>query len=359
MKNFRTFFPALLGLGLLSSLALVGCTELDGLDDGAIPDEESLSTTSSELSLASWQPASRIEGAYYGGQMATVGGTTYLVHSATVYSGDELFWQKQTATGWSSNVLIRDQRSTRRVSVAAFNGMLYMVHAGLADDTAVWISHLDPSTDTWSPPHLLPYTTFAGPPALVVYNNKLHLIGTTPGTYQMWMATMSAGEIFSPSRPILGHESASQPAAAVFNNTLFVAHRYGQTGELVYSTFNGATWTADQYINVGPLGAPIRGIDPALASVNGYLHLVHRQPGTDNVWWTYFNGCEWPAEITVGTTKSTYFPSLVQGARGLQMITLKDGFYAGYRARYMDLTEFVAPPAPIVPPRGCGVIGGV
>jgi hypothetical protein len=198
--------------------------------------------------------------------------------------------------------------------------------------------------------------THDGPPAITAYNNQLHFVGTNPTTHQLWHATMSPSEVFSSAQPMAGHFSASRVSTAAYGGRLYLVHRAGATDAIVYNSFDGTSWGADQFVPNGSGGAPITGPRPVIAAVNGYLHLAHRRPGSDQVWWTYFNGCAWASEVTIGNRTSTYDPSLAAGGPGLNLITTSDDTSLGdLRTRFVRLSQFHAPPAPRFPPL-CNIV---
>ena len=325
-----------------------------------------------------WSPSVSHDEAYLGGQIATLNGTTYVVRSdrcgAWSCSGDfeDLFWSKLTPAGWTLGERIPNQRSGRKVSLAAFNGFIYMVRTDESDDRAVWLSKFDPVTETWlqNTNYLLSYRTFAGPPAIAAFDNKLHFVGTTGEdeameAYQMWAATMTAGEMFTPARAIANHYSASRPTVAVYDNKLYVAHRAGETGDIQYGyrlPGSNIGWRAPKYIRSGPLtaplGPPFRSIEPAFAAVEGYLHLVFRTPESNHVWWSYFDTCTWATPVTLGTRQTTTGPSLTQGGPGLLLATTADVTWNTIvETRTIAVHQFAAPSAPITLPKECGVLG--
>jgi hypothetical protein len=298
-------------------------------------------------------------------QVATLNGITYGVTAGNCGSWDcwpegdttQLRWTQLTSSGWTNTTDIPNQSTNSKVSLAAFNGYLYMVHTGGSDSSATWISKFNPATQSWSANYQVSYPSFAGPPALVVYNNLLYFIGTSDYPYSMWYATMNAGESFSPLTWIPGHDGASRPSAAVLFGKLYFAHRWGQTGDIVYGTFDGSTWTGATHIGGGNGGGVLQGIEPVLASDAGVLHLLHRRLSDNYVWWTYFDGCKWAgAEVTVSS--SSLEPSVTQGGPGLVLATdpeFDDLF--GLTSYHVDASYYTRPFSripPIVPT--CGII---
>jgi hypothetical protein len=353
MKLKSLFSCALVGWALTVS----GCA----VEAGDAP----IGETVSALSVSNWNLNARgFADTWHGVQVGTLNGDTYSVSVGDCgrwdcfpyQETDHLHVEALLASG--SLVGLPDapgQRSNSRVSLAPFNGYLYMVHSG-TDGATTWISRYSPGTG-WSPNYQIPYTSFAGSPAIVAYNNLLYFIGTGPYPYPMWYATMTAGESFSAPVAIPGHDSASRPSAAVLFGKLYFAHRWGSTGDLVYGVYDGTTWSAAAHIPGGDAGGTLRGLEPVIAADNGVLHLVHTRPeGTPLVWWTYFNGCNWVAsEVSLGTLTSNQGPSLTQGGPGLVLVTELDGGNANYTEAYTFAHPY-SPYPPIFPRCNIGVI---
>jgi hypothetical protein len=334
---------------------------------GGEPTAEELGDSSSELLASDWRyiPPPLV-GTTYDPQdpaIATFNGTQYAVFRVD----HDLYWEKREGLPWSGPQLIEEDVTSDPPSLAVFNGYLYMVYADADDRTELWLTRLDPATETWREPLLLSYEGMYGPPAIASFGGKLMFVGATESaltsTYPMWVAAMSTDETFSTAKPIGAvHEAATQPSLAVHGDKLYVAHRNGQTGSIVYSTLaagHAATdWSPPLPVASGSFGAAAFGINPSIASVNGFLHLVHTRAGgyeeSMEVWWTYFNGCTWAAEVAIPrlTTKEKDRPSLTKGGLGLVLLTADhdEDFYR------MAATEYKAPPAPLTPPR-CGVVG--
>lgn len=355
MITFKSLLPhALLGL----SLSLAACADVPDVPD----DEPAVSAASNPLLVSSWSGTALLpQGTFYGIQVATLNGVTYAVGAghATI-DHNTLYWYKLTPKGWSDNGPVPGQTSRAKVSLAAFNGYLYMVHNAGDGSSTTWLSRFDPATQQWTDNYQIPYTSFAGPPAIVAYNNLLYFIGTGPYPHPMWYATMTAGESFSTPIAIPGHDAASRPTAAVLFNKLYFAHRWGQTGDIVFGTFNGSTWTAATHIPGGNAGGTLRGTEMALAADNGVLHLVHQRPeGVNYVWWTYFDGCNWAgAEVTLGTQLSTLPPSLADGGPGLVMLTTSNDPNGQFSSKMVSRT-YTHPFSPMPPQLPtCGIVIG-
>lgn len=333
----------------LVCLSFVGCVDVD---------DETFGSIDSELALSSWSPsASTGKHAYHSGQIASLNGVTYLVHSSRCGAwscwGDskDILWSKLTPSGWTSSATISGQRANSKVSLAPFNGFLYMAHSGESDSTAVWLTRFDPATEQWSTNYKLAVVSQAGPPAMAAFNGRLHFVGSNPDG-SMWATSMNTAEVFTPASAI-GQRSMSRSSLAVFQNKLHLAHRDNGGTRILHSTStNGTAWTAPQTIPGGASGV-LEGYEPLLAAHDNNLHLVHRRPGSHNVWWTYFNGA-WAGEITLNTLTSTVEPSFSNGGSGLALIsTTNDTWNGVIESRSLFFSQYASPFAPIDPGPCC------
>jgi hypothetical protein len=332
---------ALLVLAL--GLALAACVA--PLDDE--PVDEPTSQTEQSLLASNWSaPAQVSANTVWFAQVATLGGKTYMVHEGPGYV---MSWRQLVGNVWTEPTLIPGQTTGQRVSLAPFNGFLYMVRTDLNQATKLWVSRFTPATGQWSTSFQIPHTSFQ-PPALAAFGTRLYLIGVDPSTKMLWSATMTADEAFTVASPMYGQYSAARVSAAVFKCKLYIAHRAGNTLAIVYNSFSGATWGTDQTIPAGAGGAAIQGGEPVIAERAGYLHLLHRDTVNNTiapVWWTYFNGTSWPSEIALGSVTTYYHPSLTAGGAGLVAINTT---YYNSIASSMQFTQ----PLPFTPPT-CGV----
>ncbi len=345
---------------LLASSSLTACADLD---DG------SFGETESNLSSTSWSDAgSPLSGLGSPPAMATLNGVNYYVYTwddDSPFPGvsHDLYWHKCDSNGCTSPRRISDQESLGRASLAAFNGYIYMVHQGDDDSTAVWFSRFTPSTDQWSPNVKLSFSTYGGAPALAAFNGSLYIAGsrklTTKGTtYPLWYATMGTNEQFSATQTIAG-QSASAVTLAPLGNSLYLAHRVGTDHEIAIHSLpaNGA-WSNPSLIPAGPQNGYIQGDDVQLASVNGYLHLVHHRTSGNETWWTYNRGCDaWAPEVSIPAFNYSSASSMAATTGGLYVFGLVDMGLWPYTINYWHQSFFHAPPAPITIPR-CNITVG-
>lgn len=310
-------------MGLVTSGLLAGCA----VEEVAPGEEElfeeggpELDETTQQLSVTNWTGAINLSASSaYRAQVAAIGNRVIMVHTD---STRQLYWRERLGVNsWSGATPIGVQAYDRRVSLAAFNGFLYMIHLDVNDSFKLWVTRFTPSTNSWGTPFQISHRSFAGPPAMVAFNGVLQIIGVNPTDKRLWRATMSTSEAFTPEAPMAGHYSYSRVSAAVAKCKLYIAHRAGNGTNVVYNSFNGTGWGFDQTIPAGPAGAPLQALEPVIAERSGYLHLMHMETSTQTVdrslWWTYFDGVSWPSAVTVGTTKSYHSLALSTGGSGL------------------------------------------
>lgn len=310
------------------------------ITDGEVDDP--LSETSIDLSIRNWSTPQRVgadlQEGWLGGDLATLDGTTYMVHSGTRHHGydtdvSELWWTKLTSTGWANDVRIPNQSSQRRVSLAPFNGSVYMFHSGNSNVNEVWMSRFNAATEQWSANTRLAFTS-AGAPAIASFNGSLRIVGVDPTSSQLYSVTMSASEVFSTPTTISNQFTTGSVSLAPFNGRLFLAR--GTPGGLAINSFDGTAWSGDIVIGANAT-------EGSLATYGGILHLVFARHLTIDpyiadwsaVYWTYFDGVSWPAPITVGTQQTSFQPRIAAigttRTAGLMMLTGgNDGGVAGF-----------------------------
>lgn len=302
---------------LTALLAASACvTPVDDPAERPSAEEPATSETTQALSVFNWTSPFQIATGMWYSQVGTIASRVIMVSSG---SGNTLRWRERVGVNsWTAPQMISGQTSGQQVSLAPFNGYLYMVRSELGDTSRQWISRFDPASSSWSPSSLLPYTSL-GPPALAAFSGALHLIGVTPGSNQLWQATMSAAEVFSAPLAMAGHYSASRVSAATVKCRLYIAHRAGSGTAVVYNFNDGNGWTYDRYIPAGSGGANLVAKEPVIAERSGYLHLIHTAGANldEQLFWTYFDGASWALEVSVGSARSTYRPGLTNGGPGL------------------------------------------
>gem|GEM_PF-1741243 len=334
------------------------------LDVDALSPDEMLAETDSELSTANWSLTNSAANSLYGAQVATIGGVTYMVH--TGLTDKNMYWRKRVgALTWSDPVLIPNQKTSDQVSLAAFNGFLYMLHVGESDTRAVWFSRFDPLTETWTPnTKLTSLETDTGAPALAAFDGRLWIVGaieTGWSNNQLWVSTMSPGEVFSGPVSLTRKLTTTRVSLAVFANKLYMAYGQGTSVTTMTHAVGAALnlWSAPRQVKAGPSNTTSQGWDPKLAVAGGYLHLVHTRPyyyGTAT-YWTYFDQCNWAPEVQFDGIGTDHAPSLTDGAAGL--VLTREGYWVidglDTPSYHVLVTEYAAPPPPITVPQ-CGYL---
>lgn len=238
-----------------------------------------------------------------------------MVHSGDCDDCHALWWTKLGPNGWTNDVQIPNQLAADKVSLAAFNGYLYMVHTGDSDTNAVWVSRFNPATEQWSPNYKIAYRS-RETPAIMAYRGRLYMVGiNTSAPYTLWMATLDTSDNLS-AQTLLNQWSTTRASLAVYNGRLYIAHRHQASNLIVYNYYDGANWEWNRPIPVGD-GTSLEGPVPVIASHDGFLHLVVKRPGSNALWWTTFDGTTWATPATLGTMTSYAYPGLGNGGTGL------------------------------------------
>lgn len=296
--------------------------------DTAAPLEEDVAFAQEELSVFDWSSPTTVgpdrQGAHLGGAVVTVdlptGARTIMVHSGACDDCRELWWTERINGAWTEDRRVPNQTASERVSLAAYNGKIYMIHTGYhPGSTEVWMSRFDPAHDTWSGNVRLDVSSVETP-ALATFGGLLHMVGVSTYQRDLWHMSMGTSEVFS-SRPFLGSRSASRPSLAVFNSRLYVAHRNDRTSTIVYSRFTGSSWTYISSIPAGPGGRAIEGARPVIATYDNVLHLVYKISGsedsTEDMEWTTFDGTRWAPAQRLPGHRSYGHPDIARAPDGL------------------------------------------
>jgi hypothetical protein len=328
-------------LSIVLALALPACA-LPADDAAGAEDTPTTSEATSALGVIGttghWStPSSSIMRTWQGAQVGTINGRSFTIQAGSCgdlfdctsdYDRTGIYTAEYVSGNLGSSFHLSNQKSHDKVSVAAFNGFLYMVHMGGSDDdqNTTWMTRFNPANNTWTPDRKITYPTNFAVPTIAAFNNKLYFIGTSNTLpYSMWYGTMDTNENFSSMNAIPGHETSGRINATVAFGKLFFAHRWGQTTDLVYGTFDGSAWSPVNHIYGGTNNSPLQGFEAALAFDGSRLHLVHTRVNDPFVWWTQFDNCNWStAESQIGGIQSDLAPSLAAGGPGLLMVTDHD-----------------------------------
>jgi hypothetical protein len=254
------------------------------------------------LDVSQWSYNAQI-GGQLSAQSPAVGvlnGVAHMAHSGTTDTG--LWWATYAPGHWDPNVKLGTQASSATPSLAGFNGHVYMTHVGgESGSTQVWFDRFDTGMWSWLQDYALPYRS-TGSPTIAAFGSKLYFVGVTPGTGQLWWATMNANETFTSSQLLPSMYSSSPPSLAVLNGRLYMVHMAGFTSNMVLNSFDGTSWGPDITIQGGLNGGPQHSSTaPAIAAYGGVLHMIHRETTGDGIWWSYYTPSTglWSAEVSL------------------------------------------------------------
>lgn len=286
-----------LALSALCVSILAGCSAPAG-DDSA---DESTAKTDEALSVYQWTNDSAVpnESSQQGAAVYAYGFSFFLAHGGGCGGCTDLWYSIGDINGFPKGDKPMNMWSWYPPTLAGFPNTttnVYVAHLGSPqNDTHVYFARYNWGTSSWNHDFMLPYQS-KGTPAMAVYNNKLYMVGVTPQTNQLWMATMTPDEVFSAATPIPFMYSGDPPSLAVFQNRLYMVHHDGTGYDMVWNYFDGSQWSFDRIIHQDTVNPP------TIAAYNGYLHMVHDGGPNDpsDIWWSYFDGITWSTQVSLG-----------------------------------------------------------
>lgn len=185
-------------------------------------------------------------------------------------------------------------------------GMLIPIRLGPKEDRNLWWTVFEPSPG-WNEDQKFAGHESAANPALAVFNDRLICVhrGGVHNTlwYTYYDPNIEGG--WSEDTEISHHASSDGPALAVFNGKLHCVYKDSKNHAMWHMTFDGSRWSGGTVL---PHHQTARG--PALAAFNNKLHLVHRGGTDDYLWHATYDGSTWSRDTRVGGHKSASNPAL-------------------------------------------------
>lgn len=246
-----------------------------------------------------WRPGSVIESqsskaapalAVYNNQM-------HMVHLGS--SSNDIWWSIfdeevwKTDGGSEGNGRIPGQKSKASPALAVFNNQLHMVHLGDSSND-IWWSIYDgvswKQSNGTAGNERIPGQKSKASPALAVFNNQLHMVHLDDSSNDIWWSiydgiSWKKSNGTPGNERIPGQKSKAPPALAVFNNRLHMVHSGSSSNDIWWSIYDGVSWKKsdgtpgneripDQKSKAGP----------TLAVFNNELHMVHIGDSSNNIW---------------------------------------------------------------------------
>jgi hypothetical protein len=237
--------------------------------------------------------------------------------------------QAPHAASWSQNVQIQGQSSRVRPALALFRGVIHMVHVGDLSNDIFWSTSTDGITWTTHPP--IPGQKSKAAPALAVFGDRLHMVHLGNSSNDIWWS-MYDGTSWTKldgtpgNERIPGQQSKATPALAVLDGVLHMVHLGDSSNDLWWSVFDGTSWI--KYFTGTPGNDRIQGqqskAPPALAVLDGVLHMVHLGDSSNDLWWSTFHHRSWESNTRIRCQKSKVAPALATEAGRLHMVHLGD-----------------------------------
>lgn len=123
----------------------------------------------------------------------------------------------------------------------------------------------------------------------------------------LWWTTFD-GSTWHRGQKFGNHRTDSNPALAVYRDTLYALYKGDGTNALYTARFNGNSWDSDSRL---PNHASQEG--PALAVFQDRLDCVHRDGSDQGLWWTRYDGTNWTTDSKLPNHYSLQGPALEPG----------------------------------------------
>jgi hypothetical protein len=145
----------------------------------------------------------------------------------------------------------------------------------------------------WGPSSIVTNAQTSHPPALALFDNKMHLVWKGPvGDHNVYHATY-AGGAWSVAQPVPGVATTSQPALVVYGGALFLVFKGAEGDHGIY--WSSLASSASAWLAPTKIADFATGTGPAVVAFSGRLHLVWKGVGDDyrlntanfdgNFWW--------------------------------------------------------------------------
>jgi hypothetical protein len=230
-----------------------------------------------------------------------------------------------TAEKWSVDTEFNDTLSFCGPALAQHGDLLYCVHRGSKDDDSLWWTVYKPKSNTddtdensggWGKDQKFPHHMSATPPALAEFDGTLYCFhrGTNDGIADdcsLWMCQLKPdGTGWTDDVKVPGHTSTSGFAAAVFNGAIHLVYEGGNNNDsdqkIRHVSWDGHTWSS-----VTTLENHLTCDIPGLAVYGQKLHLVHRGKSDEYLWHCHSSdGITWTADAKMENHKSEQGPAM-------------------------------------------------
>ena len=246
---------------------------------------------------------------------------------------------RSRAVDWRPGSVIERQSSKAAPALAAFNNGLHMVHLGESSND-LWWSIFDGQlwrTAAGSEGNArIPNQKSKASPALAVFNNELHMVHLDDSSNDIWWSrydgtSWKKSDGTPGNERIPGQSSKASPALAVFNNRLHMVHLGNTSNDIWWSIYDGTSWKkSDGTAGNERIPGQSSKASPALAVFDNKLHMVHLGNGSNDIWWSMYDGTSWkksdgtPGNERIPDQKSKAAPALAVFNNQLHMAHIGD-----------------------------------
>jgi hypothetical protein len=253
-----------------------------------------------------------------------------MLHMVYVDESSDDMWHSVSSNGanWSDGEKIPNQATHTAVALAEFQGKLHMVHLGAGSNQLFWsifdgVSWKDSQGNDGD--EKLGTQHSQGTPSLAVFGSTLHLVHMGDSSNDIWWSVFdgtswktSDGKLGD--QPIVSQFSKSPPAIAVFNNKLHMVHIGDTSNNIWWSVFDGDVWWSNRRIR-----CQLAQQTPKIVAQGGVLHMVHMGDSENNLWWSQYDGTDWTPNLRIPNQLSKTTPELCPLPDGSRLLMVHLG----------------------------------
>jgi len=215
--------------------------------------------------------------------------------------------------------------STEGPTAAMYREQLLMVYKDSGNDD-MWLAVCDPQSDTWFSNQKIKDMTGGGSldattnksPAAAVFNDQLYVVWKSGGSNAIQCATWD-GMTWAGGGTIsitdADPETNNSPYLAVYKGVLYLVYKYEGNDRIRCATYVSA-WTGGGEIEVDDnTDKPYPETDkrPALVEYGGLLYLMYKGEGSNELYQTTYDGANWSGNVKIKNDAESYDPKSNEG----------------------------------------------
>jgi hypothetical protein len=143
--------------------------------------------------------------------------------------------------------------------------------------------------------------------SIVFWNNRLYLVYKKENSPMLDLAYYDSTKWVG-GEDILNMNggkklvSNSSPAIVIYKGALFTVFKDSDTNNLFYSYSNGTAWFGNSRVITYDNKIPLSDKNPGIGVFNERLYIIYKHPGSDDLYYAWFDGINWFGDNLVKTS---------------------------------------------------------